>query len=425
MNSPGCDSGRLLASHYEETDRQAIYVEHLRWAERHAGVAERTTFENEPTRERQLRIGYVSADFRYTHPVSYFIAPVLREHDRREFLITCYSNVARPDAATERMSGLADRWRNIHGLSDREAMAQMRADGIDILVDLSGHCGGNRLLLFARRASPIQVTWMGYPDTTGLRTMDYRVTDGIADPAGESDAYHTEELVRLNSGFLCYEPPTEAPPVSALPSWFRGQVTYGSFQYPAKITPAVIRCWAEILRRVPMSRLFLHHCFSGYSKTRERLAEQGIGPERVYFLGDVPLRKHLGLYSHVDIALDTFPYNGTTTTCEALWMGVPVVTIEGALHAGRVSTSILTRVGLAGMVAKSMDGYIERAVALAADLDRLAQIRVSLRPRMAQSPLLDAKGFTRGLEAEYRKMWGRWCDSQCRAERGLIANCSQ
>lgn len=426
-------SQMLLVSHYGAPGRRSLYDEHRRWADLHAKIAAEARFDNDMDPGRRLHIGYVSADFRYSHPVTYFIAPVLREHDRRDFLVTCYSNSAPPDSATERMCGLADRWRDIYGWSDENAAAQVRADAIDILVDLSGHCGGNRLLLFGRRPAPVQVTWLGYPDTTGLRTMDYRLTDAIADPEGESDAYHSEKLVRLKSGFLCYEPPAEAPPVSALPSWFSGAITYGSFQYPAKITPEAIRIWAEVLRRVPRSRLLLHHCFSDYAmpggRVRTRIvglfAEQGIGEERLHFIGDVPLRRHLELYSHVDIALDTFPYSGTTTTCEALWMGVPVVTVEGCCHAGRVSTDILIRAGLAGLVSNSTAGYLERAVGLAADLDGLAQVRAALRPTMARSPLLDAAGFTRNLEAEYRTMWRLWRESNCRAERGRIAHCSQ
>ena len=408
----------LLLSHYATTSPEVLFDEHLRWAQQHATGFETVAFVNVRERKRKLRVGYVSADFRDGHPLTYFIAPVLRAHDRHHFSVVCYSSVTNPDAGTQRIAAMVDEWRNIRGVSDEAAAAMIRADQIDVLVDLGGHCGGSRLLAFAHKPAPIQVSWLGYPDTTGLVTMDYRLTDEIADPPGASERFHTEQLVRPAGGFLCYEPPVSDLAVSALPAWFSAGVTFGSFQYPAKITADVIATWARILQRVPDSELLLHHCFSDYfdprgavrNRIESSFAAHGIAPGRLRFAGSLPLRQHLELHAQVDIALDTFPYNGTTTTCESLWMGVPVVTLEGRTHAGRVGKSILTRVGLSDLVAADKGRYVELAIGLAGDLDRLARLRASLRPTMAESPLLDAHTFTRGVEREYRAMWAAWCD---------------
>jgi protein O-GlcNAc transferase len=403
----------LLLSHYAMTSPEVLFDEHLRWAEQHAKRFDIVAVFNHREPDKKLRIGYVSADFRDGHPLTYFIAPVLRAHDRNQFSIVCYSSVATPDSGTERIAGMADEWRDIRGVSDEAVAAMIRADHIDVLVDLGGHCGGSRLLVFAHKPAPIQITWLGYPDTTGLAAMDYRLTDEIADPPGESERFHTEQLVRPAGGFLCYEPPVSDLAVSALPAWFSDGVTFGSFQYPAKITADVIATWARIMQRVPGSSLLLHHCFSDYfdprgavrNRIESAFAVHGIAPGRLRFAGGLPLREHLELHAQVDIALDTFPYNGTTTTCESLWMGVPVVTLEGRTHAGRVGKTILTRAGLSDLVAADLNRYVELAAGLASDLDRLAGLRTSLRQTMAQSLLLDANTVTRGVEREYRAMW--------------------
>ena len=420
----------LLLSHYATTSPEVLFDEHLRWARDHATGFDSVAFFNSPEPKRKLRIGYVSADFRDGHPLTYFIEPVLSAHDRNRFSVVCYSNVTTPDSGTERIAGMVDEWRNIHGVSDETAAAKIRADEIDVLVDLGGHCGGSRLLVFAHKPAPIQISWLGYPDTTGLATMDYRLTDAIADPPGDSERFHIEQLVRPAGGFLCYQPPVSDLAVSALPAWFSGVVTFGSFQYPAKITSEVIATWARILLQVDGSELLLHHCFSDYfdseGSVRKRIvsefATHGVSPGRLRFAGGLPLREHLELHTQVDIALDTFPYNGTTTTCESLWMGVPVITLEGCTHAGRVGKTILTRVGLSDLVAADQSRYVEQAIGLARDLDRLARVRASLRHTMAESPLLDSDTFTRGIEREYRAMWRRWCDElRSRTSRSALA----
>ncbi len=396
-------------------DAAAIYEEHRGWGELHAHTTTPSSYSNTPDPDRRLRIGYVSPDFR-NHSVAYFIESVLLHHDPVHFDITCYANVKRPDATTARMHKQVARWREIYGRSDKEVENVICEDRIDILVDLAGHTAGNRLPIFAHKPAPIQATYLGYPNTTGLSTMDYRITDTWADPPGQ-EAFHTEKLVRLSRGFLCYTPRPDAPAVTPLPVVQTGHITFGSFNALLKITPEAIAFWSEILRRLPGSRLVLKNRSLRDPETRQRFLslfeESGIDPGRLEMLEIVQTAlDHLALYNRIDIALDTFPYNGTTTTCEAMWMGVPVVTLEGAHHAGRVGVSLLHQVGLTELIAKTSEEYVQIAVNLAKDMDKLAALRAGLRPRMAASPLCDGVGFTRNLEQAYREMWWKWCNPQ-------------
>jgi len=358
-----------------------------------------------PRRPGRLRVGYVSSDLR-THSVAYFLEPLLAHHDRERIEIFCYSNTRHGDATTERLRALCDHWVPITALDDRAVAAQIRADGIDLLVDLGGHTGHSRLAVFAHRAAPVQVTWLGYPNTTGLAMMDYRLTDAIADPPGLTDAFHSERLVRLDRGFLCYRPPDDAPAVAPPPCLAQGFVTFGSFNHPAKLSDETARLWADLLARVPGSRLRLKYKIFEDAATRQfhqdRFAAAGLAPDRLDLVGHIDAAHgHLAAYGRVDIALDPFPYNGTTTTCEALWMGVPVVALAGTRHAGRVGASLLHRVGLDGLVADDAAGYVAAAAALAADPDRLAGLRSGLRERLALSSLLDGAGFARSVEAAF------------------------
>jgi predicted O-linked N-acetylglucosamine transferase (SPINDLY family) len=368
---------------------------------------------NDRSPERRLRIGYVSGDFRQ-HSVGYFIEPVLAQHDHDRFEIFCYSNDLKEDAVTARLQSYADRWRRLAGLSDEAVAQQIRADQIDILIDLSGHTRGNRLLVFARQPAPVQVTWLGYPTTTGLSAMDYRLTDGFADPAGMTEHLHSEKLVRLPECFSCYRPPSGAPEVSGLPARAKGYVTFGSFNNLAKINREVMVVWAKILQAVPGSRLTLKNTGLGGGSVQQRVWETfrglGVAPERLELLGNDPSpRVHLERYGSIDIGLDPFPYNGATTTCEALWMGVPVVALAGKAHAGRVGVSQLSNLGLTELVGNSTEEYVAIAARLARDLERLSALRTELRSRLAASPLTDAPRFTRNLEQAYRGMWQEWC----------------
>jgi len=390
---------------------EQLFAEHAAFGAAHCFPA--LPHDNDPEPGRTLRIGYCSADFR-DHAVARFIEPVLRHHDRGRFVVTCYSNVSVPDATSTRLTGLADRFVNLAGMPDHEAAALIRRDRIDILVDLSGHTAGNRLTLFARKPAPIQVTWLGYPQTTGLEAMDYRFTDAVSDPPGASERFHSERLLRLPAGFSCFAPPAEAPPVGALPALSRGAVSFGSFNNPAKITPETVALWAGALRLVPGSRMLVKGYALADPGSRARLlglfAAQGIEAGRLELRGNTAgYQEHLQLYGAVDIALDSFPYNGTTTTCEALWMGVPVVTLAGGSHRSRVGASLLHRVGLSDLVAGVPEEFQGLAAALAQDLERLARLRGALRQQMADSPLTDGPGFTGHLETAYRSIWGTWC----------------
>jgi len=392
-----------------------IYKEHCRWGELHGNPPGRVkSHKNQRDPDRCLRVGYVSPDFR-AHSVAYYIEPLLASHHRETLEVFCYSLVPRLDETTERLRAMADHWREIHGQTDQQIVAQVQADQIDILVDLAGHTAHNILTVFACKPAPVQVTYIGYPNTTGLPAIDYRLTDAVADPEGE-DGYYTEELVRLPECFLCYQPLRDAPAVEALPAADRGYITFGSFNNLSKINPEVVALWSEVVKAVPDSRLLVKNQSLTDPNRREQYYQlfrsHGISDDRVELLGHTPTREeHLALYGRVDIGLDTFPYNGTTTTCEALWMGVPVLTMTGDRHAGRVGKSLLKCTGLADWVADSPEQFIAMATELTVDLAGLADLRRGLRDRLAASPLCDSDAFACKVQAAYRGMWRRWCDS--------------
>ena len=412
-------SNLLLALHYlPGADPESIFAEHRRWAERQATArpGRRPAHDNEPEPERRLRLGYLSADLR-THSVAFFLEAVLEEHDREGFQLIGYSNSPLEDATTARLRALLAEWRCVHELSDEEAAERIRRDRVDILVDLGGHTAGGRPRLLALKPAPVQVSWLGYPDTTGLEEVDYRLSDELADPPGLTEGFYTERLLRLPAPFLCYRPPAEAPPPGPLPARRQGRITFGAFHNLAKIHREAAQAWTQILRAVPGSRLLMKAAALGEARVRERISELfascGLETSRLELRGRVPdLRGHLSVYQEADIALDAFPYAGTTTTCEALWMGVPVVTLVGRTHASRTGLSLLSAVGLRELAAASLPDYIATAARLAAAPDRLAELRAGLRARMAASPLADGRRFARCLEKAYREMWRRWCEGR-------------
>jgi predicted O-linked N-acetylglucosamine transferase (SPINDLY family) len=400
-----------------DLDPPAVFAAHRDWGRtamaRVAGEPA-PILANTRNPDRLLRLGFVSPDFRQ-HSVAYFLEPLLEALDRSRFASIAYAEVAVPDAVTDRLRGLCAEWRSTVGLSDAEVARQVVADRIDILIDLAGHTERSRLTAFASKPAPVTMTWLGYPTTTGLPTIDWRLTDAIADPPGLGDDLHTERLYRLPGGFLCYRAPEQAPAVAPLPALARGHVTFGSFNNLAKVTPAVVERWAAILQRMPGSRLLLKEkrVVDPMFRQRyiDRFAAHGIGEEQLEFMGQiVGTAGHLDAYGRIDVALDPFPYNGTTTSCEALWMGVPVVTMLGDRHSGRVGASLLAHLDLPELVASTPDGYIDAAVALASDIGALAELRRALRGRMAASPLCDAAGFARRFEAALREMWRAWCE---------------
>lgn len=400
----------MLLNYLPHVDAAAVFEEHCNWGR----VAEGGSSQLEPVEpaalgQRRIKVGYLSPDFR-EHSIAYFIEPLLRHHDRSRFEIYGYSNLPIADAVTQRIKAGMDAWRDIDKQSDAEVARLIREDCIDILVDLSGHTANGRLQVFAAKPAPLQMTWLGYPNTTGLRAIDYRVTDEVADPSGE-DRFYSETLLRLDGCFLCYEPDPGAPGVAPLPALANGYVTFGSFNNFSKINPGVLQVWAEVLQQVSDSRLLLKCPALTDSKLRERISADlralGIEAERVEFQGHTRTRQeHLALYSRVDIALDTFPYNGTTTTCEAMWMGVPVVSLLGRRHRGRVGGSLLRACGLEDWVADTRESFIEMVREKTADVRGLARLRRSLRNQLATSQLCDGAAFTRRLEGAMLDAWG-------------------
>jgi len=405
----------LLCLHYRKgADAAALFEEHLAWAKRHTDPAwargGHPAIDRTPG--RRLNVGYVSPNL-HRHSVASFLEPLLAAHDKSRFRVFCYSDAERQDDVTARLRGLCDEWRELRNMSSDDAARIIREDRIDVLVDLAGHTGGGRPLLFARKVAPVQVAWLGYPNTTGLAQMDYRLTDADADPPGDSDRFHSEKLLRLPGGFLCFQPEAGSPEPGEPPSVANGHITFGCFNNLAKLTPEMLALWARLLAAVPGSRLMLKAHGLGAQSARSRLqaafAAAGIAADRLRLLGpEDSSAGHLGRYREVDIALDTYPYNGTTTTCEALWMGVPVVTLAGPTHVTRVGASILKRLALEELVAANPEEYLARAKALAGDAARLRGLRAGLRERMRASPLMDAKGFARSVEAAYQNAWTAW-----------------
>jgi len=388
-------SNLLMAMHYSaETSAAEILHESIAWGNNYA---EKELLSCRQVGDWPLKIGFVSADFR-DHSVSYFFEPLLAKLNRDRFEVYCYSGVSSPDSTTERLKSRADHWIETFPIPDDLLAERIIAEKIDILVDLSGHSNGNRLRVFERRVAPLQITWLGYPGTTGVQTIDFRISDAVADPVGVSETLHTEKLVRLPESFLCYQPPADAPQVASLPLLDNKVVTFGSFNNLAKITPRTLTVWGEILGKTPGSRLVLKsRAFADedvVSDWHKLLEDHGMRPARVSLIPFVLSSwKHFANYAKIDIALDTFPYNGTTTTCEALWMGVPVITLSGDRHAARVGASLLSCIGLNELVTENWHDYVARAVQLAGDVEQLKLYRRTMRERMLASPLCDAAGF--------------------------------
>jgi predicted O-linked N-acetylglucosamine transferase (SPINDLY family) len=412
--------------HYDpEASPALLLAEHRRWAERQASrLPEAPAHANDPDPERRLRVGYVSPDFR-NHAAAFFLEPLLTHHDPGRVETVCYAELAVPDERTAQLRGLARHWRPTRGLSDERLAAQVREDGIDILVDLAGHTAGNRLLAFARRPAPVQVSYLGYPGTTGLDAVAYRLADAVTDPPEEAPS-HSEELVRLPGPFCCYAPPARVPLSAALPSRRQRAVTFGSLHKLDKLNGRVVDLWCRLLHDVPGARLLLarntlHGPTADY--WRDQFTRRGIAPEQLVIRRVEPVgMQHLRAYDEVDVLLDTFPWCGHTTACEALWMGVPVITLRGDRHAGRMTASVLTCLGLTELIADTAEDYRRIGAALAKSVPRRAVLRGGLRGRLSASPLCDGAAFTRNLEVAYRRMWRRWCEGQRQEEKALVGS---
>ncbi|MBL8178529.1 MAG: tetratricopeptide repeat protein [Bryobacterales bacterium] len=404
----------LFSLHYDPAlSPDDLCQAHREWASRYAPPPTPRRYSNVRDAERRLRIGLLSADFRQ-HPVTFFTLPLIEQHDEERYEILCYSSGGKADAWTQRLRNNAEGWCDASGLTDLELAEQMERDEIDIAVDLSGHTAGNRLLALARKPAPVAISWLGYFNTTGLAAIDYLMVDSIVAPPAE-EAPFVEQPLRLDGCYLAYQGPDYAPEVSPLPAAPRGHITFGCFNTLSKVTPEAVKLWAELLRRVPRSRLILKNSVldDGHSRQLywEAFAREGIHRHRVDLVGSSPHRELLAHYANIDIALDTSPYNGGTTTCEALWMGVPVITQAGDRFVSRVGATILTNAGFPAWVTHSPQDYLARAAALAADPARLADIRATLRHTVRQSTLGDTAQFTRRWEHALRMVWHNWIRS--------------
>jgi len=385
---------------------------HRDWGLRHGNPAQIYAHERRPAeRNRRLKIAYVSPDFRQ-HACAFFIEPLLREHHREVVEVYAYVEIAQPDAVTARLQSLVDVWRNTTGLPDEQVAAAIHADGIDVVIDLAGHSANNRLRALALKPAPVQLTYLGYPATTGLTAIDWRLTDAIAEPPGQSEQSYTERLYRLPHSLWCYQPLPDMATPGPPPALARGKLNFGSFNSYTKVGPRVVALWAAVLQSVPDSTITLITVPAGAAQEAlwQRFEDLGVARERVQLHDRLPRGRYLALFDEVDIALDPFPCNGGTTTCDALWMGLPVVTLIGQSFLSRASLSVLTAAGYPQFAAKDEADYVARCVALAKDLPALAALRGELRTRLAASPLLDAPAFAADVEAAYRALWQDWCD---------------
>lgn len=419
---PRAADNLLYTLHYHpDSTPQSLFEEHARWNQVYAKplASKLRPHANDRSPDRRLRIGYVSPDLGQ-HAIGRFMVAILANHDRERFQVFCYTDLRRrPDAVTRQLQARTEVWRETTGLSDDQLAGLIRHDGIDILVDLAMHTARNRLLVFARKPAPVQVTYLAYPSTTGLETMDYRLTDPYLDPVGQDERFYSEKSVRLPDNYWCYPPHEPVPEVAPPPALKNGRITFGCFNNFFKVTRPTLDLWRRLLMRVPDSRLVLY-CDEGSHRqiVRDYLAWEDLDaaceefdPTRLEFVARAILAEYFDRYQTIDIALDPFPYGGGTTTCDALWMGVPVVSLAGPTAVSRAGLSILSNAGLSELAAQTPEQYVHIAADLAADLPRLAALRSTIRSGMRESPLMDAPRFVRNLENAYRQMWIAWCSA--------------
>jgi predicted O-linked N-acetylglucosamine transferase (SPINDLY family) len=422
-NNPAIASNRLgILYFHPDFDSQRIYREHQLWNEKFAAplFPAKLQHPNDPSPNRRLRIGYVSPYFRL-HCQALFTWPLFANHNHEQFEIFCYSDAVNSDGYTEQLQSKIDQWRNIAGLLDNRVAEIIRSDKIDILIDLSLHLAGHRLLVFARKPAPVQVSWLGYPGTTGLSAIDYRFTDPHLDPLppspspgtpgegwGEGLSCYSEKSVYLPDTFWCYDPLTDQPDVNPPPLEKNRFITFGCLNNFCKVTQPTISLWSKVLAEVPNSRMIL---LSPVGSHRAHLLRQlHVSPDRVEFVEFRPRPEYLKLYHQIDICLDTIPYNGHTTSLDAFWMGVPVITLIGKTPVGRAGLSLLRNLNLENLAARDEEQFIKIVKDL--DVQRPTDLRATLRKRMQQSPLMNGPRFTSAMESAYRQMWQTWCSSQ-------------
>jgi predicted O-linked N-acetylglucosamine transferase (SPINDLY family) len=405
----------LVLSYHPDLHPAIMLNEHKWWDRLHGqGLAPLRPHTNVRDPDRKLRVGYVSSDFR-THPVARFMLPIYESHDHTKFEIYSYAQMFKFDAISDRFRARSKGWRITYGKTDAQIADMVRDDGIDILIDLAGHTGGNRISAFTYQGAPVQVTYLGYPNTSGLKSIQYRITDAVIDPPGQ-EQYYTEQLVRLPGVWCCYQPPADAPDLSPPPRAKNGFITFVCMQNLLKLNDGVMELWSRVMKAIPNSRLRIYrNTLDGMARKNiaAKLQRYGIAADR-FELDNVSEdgSGHLENYAEVDISLDTQPWSGHATTCETLWMGVPMLTMRGARGSGRMSASILSAVGLDDFIAETADDFVAIAVRAASDPARLATLRAELRDRMRRSPLCDATHFTANFESALRDMWRRWCQSE-------------
>ena len=406
-------SNLLISVHYHpDYTGKMILAEHRRWAELLADPLSENVapHANDCDPDRRLKIAYSSPEL-LGHPVGLFMHPIMQNHDHANYEIIVYSDVVQPDDYTHRLRALADQWHDVGGLTDADLAEKVRADRIDVFVDLTLHGNHNRMMTFARKPAPVQATYLAFAGTSGLKAMDWRISDVNIDPPGVDDCY-SEKTYRLPETYWCYSAPPEAPDVVPPPMVSNGFVTFGCLNYFTKTSSATLKLWAQIMNRVPNSRLLVQSDKGGHRElVSEYFVSQGIAESRIEFIPRQRYRKYLDTYQRIDIVLDPFPYNGGTTTCDSMWMGCAVVTLAGERGVARAGVTLLTNVGLTDHIAHSPQEYVRLAVDFANDPERLARLRNESRDRMRNSPLMDAPRFTRNLEAAYRHMWRAWCAS--------------
>jgi len=401
-------SNLLLLLNYLPFDRDYVFARHRGWGSRHSITGAPAL----PQRyaHHKIRLGFLSGDFS-DHPVARFFLPIVRHFDRERFDLHCFSTAGIDDRTTRTIRGLCTRWEAVAALSDAEIVRNVRAHEIDVLIDLAGHTSRNRVRILSARPAPVLVSYLGYPNTSGVEEVDYRISCERADPTEEGGRYFTEEIVRIEPFFLCYEPPRGTPEVRPPPVILRGKLTFGCLSNVAKISDQVVKTWSALLEAIPSSRLLLKERQFSDSTFAERFARRfashGIARDRLIFRGRASPAVHLGTFHEVDLCLDPFPYNNTTISFESLWMGVPFVTLAGDRHAARIGLAILHALGLTDMVAGDPDDYVARARNAVADLDRLSTLRLGLRRRMIESGLCDGTRFARKFEAAVTRMHAR------------------
>lgn len=386
-------------------DLEYWYLEHRRWAALHADRLARSQHVGRPAEDNRIRVGYLSGDFR-EHATARFLLPILEHHDSGQFHIACYSNSPDRDPITERMRNAVARWAQIESLSDEDACCLIQSDALDILVDLSAHTRGNRLGVVARQPARLNISYLGYLNTTGMRAVDFRISDDIADPPGVSDSLHSERLVRLPRSMWCWMPPDDAPAESPLPVLSKGHITFGSFNHPLKLNDQVLGLWARLLTDAPEARMVFAAIPDEETRARVQLPflQAGIAAYRLGFLPRLPRHDYWRALQGVDIALDPFPYTGGATTLDCLWMGVPVIALAGTCGFARSSTTVLVNAGCADCVAATAEEYIAVAGRLLQDSGNLARRRASLREMIRSSPLMAHKPFVENLERAYRQL---------------------